>query len=288
MCGIVGYIGPDEGRDILLNGLARLEYRGYDSAGIAMVGPDSRLQIVRCEGKLSGLVSKLNEHPVSGTVGVAHTRWATHGRPSEQNAHPHRCGPFALVHNGIIENYAILKEELEKDGHCFASQTDTEVIVALLDREWRKINDYRQAVRNTLKRLKGSYALVIVNELEPDSLVAAKKESPLILGITEKAFFLASDVPAVLPYTRQVVYLNDEELVFISRKDYRIESLPDGTQRSPKPHQVDWNPLMAEKAGYKHFMLKEIYEQPRAVIDTFRSVVDLESQGDRLSRTQPG
>jgi len=125
MCGIVGYIGPDEGRDILLNGLARLEYRGYDSAGIAMVGPDGRLQIVRCEGKLSGLVSKLNDHPVSGTVGVAHTRWATHGRPSEQNAHPHRCGPFALVHNGIIENYAVLKEELEREGHRFASQTDT-------------------------------------------------------------------------------------------------------------------------------------------------------------------
>ncbi len=188
MCGIVGYIGPDEGRDILLNGLARLEYRGYDSAGIAMVGPDGRLQIVRCEGKLSGLVSKLNEHPVSGTVGVAHTRWATHGRPSEQNAHPHRSGPFALVHNGIIENYAVLKDELEKEGHRFASQTDTEVIVALLYREWQRVNEYRQAVRNTLKKLKGSYALVIVNELEPDSLVAARKESPLILGLTESAY----------------------------------------------------------------------------------------------------
>ncbi|MFZ0931061.1 MAG: glutamine--fructose-6-phosphate transaminase (isomerizing) [Syntrophobacteraceae bacterium] len=276
MCGIVGYIGPDEGREILINGLRRLEYRGYDSAGIAMVGPDNQLQIVRCEGKLSGLEFKLNEHPVSGTVGVAHTRWATHGRPSEQNAHPHSCGPFALVHNGIIENYAVLKQELEKDGHNFASQTDTEVIVALLYHEWLKVNEYQQAVRNTLKKLKGSYALVIVNELEPDSLVAAKKESPLILGITDGAFFLASDVPAVLPYTRQVVYLNDEELVFISRENYRIESLADGAQRNPKPHQVDWNPLMAEKAGYKHFMLKEIYEQPRAVIDTFRGVVDLE------------
>jgi len=276
MCGIVGYIGPDEGRDILLNGLARLEYRGYDSAGIAMVGPDGRLQIVRCEGKLSGLVSKLNDHPVSGTVGVAHTRWATHGRPSEQNAHPHRSGPFALVHNGIIENYAVLKDELEKQGHRFASQTDTEVIVALLHSEWQRVKEYRQAVLNTLKKLKGSYALVIVNELEPDSLVAARKESPLILGITEKAFLLASDVPAVLPYTREVVYLNDEEVVFISRQNYQIESLVDGTRRNPKPHHVDWNPLMAEKAGYKHFMLKEIYEQPRAVIDTFRSVVDLE------------
>ena len=276
MCGIVGYIGPDEGRDILMNGLSRLEYRGYDSAGIAMVGPDSRLQIVRCEGKLSGLQGKLNEFPVNGTVGVAHTRWATHGRPSEANAHPHRCGPFALVHNGIIENYASLKEELEQEGHRFASQTDTEVIVVLLDREWRRVKDYQQAVRNTLKKLKGSYALVIVNEEEPDQLVAAKKESPLILGLTDSAFFLASDVPAILPYTRQVIYLNDEEVVFLSRKGYRIESLPDGTERTPKAHQIDWNPIMAEKAGYKHFMLKEIYEQPRAIIDTFRSVVDLD------------
>jgi len=278
MCGIVGYIGSDEGREILINGLRRLEYRGYDSAGIAMVGPDSRLQIVRCEGKLNGLESKLLEFPVSGTVGVAHTRWATHGRPSEQNAHPHRCGPFALVHNGIIENYAVLKEQLQKDGHRFSSQTDTEVIVALLCREWEEVNDYEQAVRNTLKKLKGSYAVVIVNELEPDRLVAARKESPLILGFTEKAFFLASDVPAILPYTRQVVYLNDEEVVFVSRTNYRIESLSDGAVRTPQPHRVDWDPIMAEKAGYKHFMLKEIYEQPRAVIDTFRSVVDLETK----------
>ncbi|MGC8495231.1 MAG: glutamine--fructose-6-phosphate transaminase (isomerizing), partial [Syntrophobacteraceae bacterium] len=147
MCGIVGYIGPEEACEILMNGLARLEYRGYDSAGIAMVGPDGRLQIVRCQGKLSGLTARLTEKPVYGKVGVAHTRWATHGRPSEENAHPHRCGPLALVHNGIIENYAPLKEELEKGGHQFASQTDTEVIVALLDSERRKCGDYRQAVR---------------------------------------------------------------------------------------------------------------------------------------------
>ena len=276
MCGIVGYIGPVEGRDILLNGLRRLEYRGYDSAGIAMVGADSHLRVVRCEGKLSGLEGKLGEQPISGTVGVAHTRWATHGRPSEANAHPHRSGPFALVHNGIIENYAALKEQLLKEGHEFSSQTDTEVIVALLNHEWEKTHDYEQAVRNTLKKVRGSYAVVIVNELEPDVLIAAKKESPLILGFTDSSYFLASDVPAILPYTRQVVYLNDEEIVFISRNGYRIESLPDGAERTPEPYWVDWNPVMAEKAGYKHFMLKEIYEQPRAVIDTFRSVVDLE------------
>lgn len=276
MCGIVGYIGSDKGREILINGLRRLEYRGYDSAGIAMVGSDSRLKIVRCEGKLNGLERKLCEQPIDGTVGVAHTRWATHGRPSEANAHPHRCGPFALVHNGIIENYASLKEQLIGEGQKFSSQTDTEVVVALLNREWEKIHNYEQAVRNTLKKLRGSYALVIVNELEPDVLIAAKKESPLILGFTDHAYFLASDVPAILPYTRNVVYLNDEEVVFISRNGYRVESLPDGTERNPEPHRVDWNPVMAEKAGYRHFMLKEIYEQPRAVIDTFRSVVDLE------------
>ncbi|MDR3554322.1 MAG: glutamine--fructose-6-phosphate transaminase (isomerizing) [Syntrophobacteraceae bacterium] len=278
MCGIVGYIGPDEGREVLMNGLARLEYRGYDSAGIAMVGPDGCLQIVRCQGKLSGLQGKLDGNPINGTVGVAHTRWATHGRPSEENAHPHRCGPFALVHNGIIENYASLKDELVKGGHQFASQTDTEVIVALLDSERRKTGDYKQAVRNTLKKLKGSYAVVIVNEEEPDMLIAARNESPLIMGLADSAFFLASDVPAILPYTRRVIYLNDEEIVFINRQGYSIESLPDGGVRNPEVQQVNWNPIMAEKAGYKHFMLKEIYEQPRAVIDTFRSVVDLDSK----------
>ncbi len=276
MCGIVGYIGPENGREILMKGLARLEYRGYDSAGIAMVGSDGRLRIVRCEGKLSGLDSKLVGNPVNGTIGVAHTRWATHGRPSEENAHPHRCGPFALVHNGIIENYAPLKEELIKEGRLFSSQTDTEVIVALLEREWRKTGEYKQAVRNTLKKLKGSYAVVIVNEEEPDMLVAARNESPLIMGLSDSSFFLASDVPAILPYTRNVIYLNDEEIVFLSRQGYAIESLRDGEKKNPPVQQVNWKPIMAEKAGYKHFMLKEIYEQPRAVIDTFRSVVDLD------------
>ncbi len=278
MCGIVGYIGPAEGKDILINGLKRLEYRGYDSAGIAMLGHDSKLQIVRCQGKLNGLECKLEDSPVTGNLGVAHTRWATHGRPSEENAHPHRSGPFALVHNGIIENYALLKQELEQQGHSFSSQTDTEVIVALLHHEWLKSGDYPQAVRNTLRKLKGSYAVVIVNEQSPDQLIAAKKESPLILGLTEDSFFLASDVPAILPYTRRVIYLDDEEIVFLSRNEYRIESLSDGTERQPRPHFVDWNPVMAEKAGYKHFMLKEIYEQPRAVIDTFRSIIDLEKK----------
>ncbi len=282
MCGIVGYIGSGECRDILMNGLKRLEYRGYDSAGIAMLGADRKLEIVRCQGKLMGLECKLDGHPMAGSVGIAHTRWATHGRPSEENAHPHRSGPFALVHNGIIENYAILKEELQAKGITFSSQTDTEVIVRLLDFERQRSKSYAEAVRNTIRQLKGSYAVVIVNEDEPDQLVAARKESPLILGLTDDSFLLASDVPAILPYTRKVVYLNDEEIVFLSRDGYRIESLQDGSERFPEPKIVDWNPVMAEKAGYKHFMLKEIYEQPRAVIDTFRSVVDLESKSIRF------
>ncbi|MEM5788588.1 MAG: glutamine--fructose-6-phosphate aminotransferase, partial [Syntrophobacteraceae bacterium] len=278
MCGIVGYIGAGEGRDILINGLRKLEYRGYDSAGIAMLGPDSKLQIVRCQGKLNGLECKLDDNPVTGRVGIAHTRWATHGRPSEENAHPHRSGPFALVHNGIIENYTLLKEELVSRGHVFSSQTDTEVIVKLLDSEWQLSGDYLEAVRRTMKRLKGSFAVVIVNEQEPDRLIAAKKESPLILGLTEDAYLLASDVPAILAYTRDVIYLNDEELVSLTGSGYQIESLLDGQPRFPETHRIDWNPIMAEKAGYKHFMLKEIYEQPRAIIDTFRSVVDLDTK----------
>lgn len=283
MCGIVGYIGAGKGREILINGLRRLEYRGYDSAGIAMLDGDSKLRIMRCQGKLCGLEAKLQESPIDGSVGVAHTRWATHGRPSEENAHPHRSGPFALVHNGIIENYAVLRAELEKQGHVFDSQTDTEVVVKLLDCEWQKIHNYHEALQNTLRQLKGSYALVIVNELEPDQLIAAKRESPLILGLSDDAFFLASDVPAILPYTRKVIYLDDGELVFLSKENYRIVSIEDGQEKLHEPHWIDWNPIMAEKAGYKHFMLKEIYEQPRAVIDTFRSVVDLEHKEIRFA-----
>jgi glucosamine--fructose-6-phosphate aminotransferase (isomerizing) len=275
MCGIVGYLGDGDGRQVLMDGLKRLEYRGYDSAGIGMLGPDSKLRIVRSEGKLGGLERKLEHIPVCGTVGVAHTRWATHGKPSEENAHPHRSGPFALVHNGIIENYALLKEELQDRGCTFSSQTDTEVIVKLLDHEWRKEKNYPRALRNTMRRLKGSYAVVIVNEEEPDQLIAAKKESPLIMGVSGNSYLLASDIPAILPYTREVVYLNDDDMVFISRGNYRIESL-EGRRKTARSRFVDWNPVMAEKAGYKHFMLKEIHEQPKAILDTFRSVVDLD------------
>jgi len=277
MCGIVGYAGTGECVRILLEGLRRLEYRGYDSAGIAVIGKGRNLQLVRCQGKISALESRLENQQLTGTTGIAHTRWATHGKPSDDNAHPHRSGPFVVVHNGIIENYAELKIQLEREGFTFSSETDTEVIVKLVEREWLGGNSYRQSVVNALRQVCGSYAVVFLNQESPEELIAARKESPLILGLGDEEYFLASDVPAILPYTRKVVYLEDGDLIVVSRKGYRIETI-DGQLRDHVPQVIDWNPVMAEKAGYKHFMLKEINEQPRAVIDTFRGALDLSQQ----------
>ena len=207
-------------------------------------------------------------------IGIAHTRWATHGRPSDENAHPHRSGPFVVVHNGIIENYADIKQQLEGEGFAFASETDTEVIVKLAEREWRQGKDYLHSIRDTLQQLRGSYAVVFINEEQPQELIAARKESPLILGVGADALYLASDVPAILPYTNTMVYLEDGDVVRLSQHGYVVESLT-GEPRERIPVRIDWNPVMAEKAGYKHFMLKEIHEQPHAVIDTFRGALDL-------------
>jgi len=274
MCGIVAYLGADNARSILIDGLKRLEYRGYDSAGLATIDAAGRLSVVRCKGKIASLECLLAEGEARGSIGIAHTRWATHGKPSDENAHPHRSGPFVLVHNGIIENYAQLKAMLLEEGYGFLSETDTEVVVKLLEREYRRCKDFRQAFEETLVQLRGSYSLVVMNEQTPDLLLAAKQESPLIMGIADSALFLASDVPAILPYTRRVVYLEDGDLVELSRGGYRIKAIG-GSPRVVQEQYVDWNPVMAEKAGYKHFMLKEIHEQPRAIIDTFRSVVDI-------------
>lgn len=281
MCGIVGYVGGNDGSKILIEGLKRLEYRGYDSAGIAMIGADEKVKIVRSQGKIAVLEEKLKTDPVSGTVGIAHTRWATHGKPSDENAHPHRSGPFVVVHNGIIENYAEIKQQLEDEGFAFASETDTEVIVKLAEREWLQGKDYVTSIRDTLRQLRGSYAVVFVNEEHPDELIAARKESPLILGVGDDALYLASDVPAILPYTNLMVYLEDGDLVRLSHRGYVVEGVA-GEGRERVPVRIDWNPVMAEKAGYKHFMLKEIHEQPRAVIDTFRGALDLKQQRVRL------
>jgi glutamine---fructose-6-phosphate transaminase (isomerizing) len=277
MCGIVGYVGVNDGSDVLIEGLKRLEYRGYDSAGIAMIGADQELKIVRSRGKIAVLQEKLKVDPVSGNIGIAHTRWATHGKPSDENAHPHRSGPFVVVHNGIIENYADIKQQLEREGYSFASETDTEVIVKLAEREWRQGKSFYGSIVDTLRQLRGSYAVVFLNQEHPQELIAARKESPLILGLGENVSYLASDVPAILPYTKMMVYLEDGDVVRLSREGYVIESV-DGTRRERTPVRIDWNPVMAEKAGYKHFMLKEIHEQPHAIIDTVRGALDLNSQ----------
>lgn len=282
MCGIVGYVGQRDGVSILLEGLKRLEYRGYDSAGIAVVGDQQTVQLVRCQGKIACLEERLSEQPLYGNTGIAHTRWATHGKPSEDNAHPHRSGPFVVVHNGIIENYAELKAQLKADGATFSSETDTEVIVKLVEREWLAGKNYLESVVDTLRHVRGSYAVVFLNEKRPNELIAARKESPLILGLGKDEFFLASDVPAILPYTREVVYLDDGDVVSVSKDGFAIETI-DRKRKEPSVHQIDWNPVLAEKAGYKHFMLKEIYEQPRAVIDTFRSALDLGKEQVRLA-----
>jgi glutamine---fructose-6-phosphate transaminase (isomerizing) len=274
MCGIIGYLGPQEAMPILLDGLKRLEYRGYDSAGVAVIGQGG-LAIRRSLGKLRELEKVLAQDPLAGSAGIGHTRWATHGRPSEANAHPHQVGEIAVVHNGIIENYLDLKDTLIKEGHRFASETDTEIVSHLIVRHLQRGADYLTAIRSTLKEIRGSYALVIVNANEPRLLVAARKESPLILGLGDGEFFLASDIPAILPYTRRVIFLEDNDLVILRDGEFQILD-GDGNRVERPEHAITWSPAMAEKAGYKHFMQKEIFEQPRALIDTFRSRIKQE------------
>jgi glucosamine--fructose-6-phosphate aminotransferase (isomerizing) len=284
MCGIIGYLGPQEAMPILLDGLKRLEYRGYDSAGVAVIGPNG-LAIRRSLGKLRELGKVLSQNPLSGSAGIGHTRWATHGRPSEANAHPHQVGEIAVVHNGIIENYLDLKDILIKEGHRFASETDTEIVSHLIVRHLQRGADYLTAIRSTLKEIRGSYALVIVNANEPRLLVAARKESPLILGLGEGEFFLASDIPAILPYTRRVIFLEDHDLVVLKDGEFLLLD-GDGNRVERPEHVITWSPAMAEKAGYKHFMQKEIFEQPRALIDTFRSRIKQE-EGDVVLEAFP-
>ena len=271
MCGIVGYIGNRDAVPILLGGLERLEYRGYDSAGIA-VRDDEKITIRRKEGKLAKLKQCVAEQPVAGTLGMGHTRWATHGRPTETNAHPHLSGDVAVIHNGIIENYIELKEELKEAGCEFASETDTEIVATLINKLCKEGATFEEAVVNALGRIEGAYALGIIHRDRPDMLVAARQESPLIVGYGENEFFIASDVPALLEHTRQVSYMDDGDMAFITREGVVFTDLS-GTPIKKEVHTVAWDPVMAQKAGYKHFMLKEIFEQPRAVIDTFRGRV---------------
>ena len=267
MCGIVGYIGEREAPGLLLEGLKRLEYRGYDSAGLAVID-NGKVTIKRNEGKLEQLEHALQRDPLKGTIGIGHTRWATHGKPSETNAHPHKAGSIVVVHNGIIENYLTLKRMLTKAGHTFKSETDTEIIAHLIQSYLFKGNGFEQAVRNALKRIKGSYAVGVICEDEPAKLIAARNESPLVIGLGEDEWFAASDIPAFLSYTRKVIFLDDGEMAVLSKKGVKLTSLT-GKKIPQKVTTIDWSPSMAEKGGFKHFMKKEIFEQPRALIDTF-------------------
>jgi len=267
MCGIVGYIGSKQVVPVLIEGLRRLEYRGYDSAGVAVVR-DGRIDVRRSAGKLARLEELLAGAPLAGDYGVGHTRWATHGRPTEENAHPHRdcTGRLVVVHNGIIENYLDLKRELQQQGHRFVTETDTEVVAHLVEREMCD-DGLEQAVRRALLSLRGLFALVLMSADDPEKIVAVRNGPPIVVGLGEGEFFVASDIPAILSHTRDVVFLGDEEMAVITRHgvaftDYAGGSVSKATQR------VLWDPVMAEKAGYKHFMLKEIHEQPWAVRET--------------------
>jgi len=277
MCGIVGYSGHRQALPIILDGLRRLEYRGYDSAGACAID-QGRAEIRRTEGKLANLSRLVEEIPLYGSPGIGHTRWATHGRPSQTNAHPHHAGPVVLVHNGIIENYLYLKASLRDMGHTFRSETDTEVIAHLIEQRINDGSDFAEAVRLTLGDLKGAYALCIVNEMEPETLIAAKQGSPLVVGLGDGEFFVASDIPAILSHTRRMVFMEDGEMA-IFRDGKASFSTISGTLLEKQPRYIDWSPLMAEKGGFRHFMLKEIFEQPRAVQDTLAGRL-VEDDGD--------
>ena len=278
MCGIVGYIGSKEPVEVLIEGLRRLEYRGYDSAGIAVVDADGELVIRRAPGKLRDLERVLADKPIHGRYGIAHTRWATHGRPTEENAHPHRdcTGRIVVIHNGIIENYLELKHALQKQGHVFVTETDTEIVAHALEQEVKDSGcDLAGAFRAVLPRLRGIYALVAISANEPDTIVAARVGPPLVVGIGKGEFFVASDIPAILSHTKDVVFMDDYEIVVVKPSGIAFLKI-DGAPIVKAATRIPWDPIMAEKGGYKHFMLKEIHEQPRAMRDTLLGRVSLE------------
>jgi glucosamine--fructose-6-phosphate aminotransferase (isomerizing) len=268
MCGIVGYIGPKKVVPVIIEGLRKLEYRGYDSAGIAVVNAAGKMDIRRAPGKLRNLEEAIHKAPLDGTYGIGHTRWATHGRPTEENAHPHRdcTGQYVVVHNGIIENYLELKEKLQKVGHKFVTETDTEIVAHLVE-EYAKTLPFEEAVRCTLKDLRGIYSLVFLSAKDPQKLIAARIGPPSVIGLGDGEYFVASDIPALLDHTREIFFLADGDIAILSRDGVRVTDL-DGKPVSRPSHHVAWDPIMAEKGGYKHFMQKEIFEQPRAVRDT--------------------
>ncbi len=270
MCGIVGYIGFREAYPIIIKGLHRLEYRGYDSAGVALL--DKELKVYKKAGKVSDLENFVKGVNLNGTIGMGHTRWATHGAPSDRNSHPHSSGDrrLTIIHNGIIENYAVIKETLLAKGHIFKSDTDTEVLIHLVeDIEKEAGVDLREAVRIALNKVIGAYAIVIMSASEPDLLIAARKGSPMVIGVGEDEYFIASDATPIVEYTKNVIYLNDNEIAFVERGSLLIKNI-DNTVQIPYIHELDLKLEMLEKGGYDHFMLKEIYEQPRSIRDCLR------------------
>jgi glucosamine--fructose-6-phosphate aminotransferase (isomerizing) len=270
MCGIVGYIGEQSAAEVLLSGLERLEYRGYDSAGISLIGKDG-LETYKKLGKVSGLREMLAGKELNSSAGIAHTRWATHGEPSDRNAHPHRdnSGKLSLVHNGIIENYTVLKRKLSDLGYSFESETDTEVLAVLIGHIYEQVKDLEEAVRLGLSEVEGTFGVAIICADEPDKMIAAKRGSPMVLGLGDDEFILASDTSAIIQYTRQVIYLNDDDMVIIDRKGYRLKTI-DNKEADTKIDHIDYELGSIEKGGYEHFMLKEIFEQPQTIRDAFR------------------
>src|SRR5438067_10759485 len=269
MCGIIGYVGTRDVVPVLIGGLKKLEYRGYDSAGIAVVDGNG-VEVVRAEGKLSNLEAKLTDKPLKGSFGMGHTRWATHGKPNENNAHPHRdcTGQVVVIHNGIIENFLPLKQQLQKAGHQFNTETDTEVVAHLIEEKLKSGAKFVEAVKQALKELEGHYALVMIDGTEPGTIVAAKHGPPLVIGLGENENIVASDVAPLLAYTRNIIYLEDGEYAVANQQDVHVFDEKDQPVDRP-PKKILWDAVMAEKEGYRHYMLKEIHEQPRAVRDTF-------------------
>jgi glutamine---fructose-6-phosphate transaminase (isomerizing) len=267
MCGIIGYVGPREATPILLGGLGRLEYRGYDSAGIATLGGSSQMEIRRAVGKLGNLRHLIGEMPLAGTIGIGHTRWATHGRPSEGNAHPHKAGPVAVIHNGIIENYVELRTALLKRNHKLRSETDTELISHLIEEQLKSATSLTAAVLAVVRELRGSFSIVVLSETEPGTLVAAKTATPLVLGLGDGENFVASDIPAILDHTRSALVMEDGELAELTVAGIRLMNF-DGTPVHREPRHIEWDAIAATKGGYPHYLRKEISEQPQAWIDT--------------------
>ncbi len=270
MCGIVGYVGDKQVVGVILDGLKKLEYRGYDSAGIAVVDEQGELSIRRASGKLRNLEDTIRLKPLDGTYGIGHTRWATHGRPTEENAHPHRdcSGRVVVVHNGIIENFLTLKQRLLAEGHTFVTDTDTEVIAHLIEKYLNEgAANLEAAVAHMLTNVRGIYALAIMSSDEPEKIVAVRQGPPIVIGLGQNEYFVASDIPPVLNHTRDVFFLSDGELAVLTRDGVTVTDF-DGNTVAPKVQRITWDPIMAEKGGYKHYMLKEIYEQPRAIRDT--------------------